>query len=70
MKGPVFLIDVMAFLLIDILGITIFTLIRSYFDLHIYFTLIPSLLWIVVVSPLLIWKLSIPIEKKVLEHLQ
>lgn len=70
MKGPVFLIDVMAFLIIDILGITIFYLISAYFDLHIYAILIPSIIWMVIISPLLIWKLSTPIEKKVLEHLQ
>ena len=70
MKGPVFLIDVLAFLAIDILGTTLFALIRLYFDLHLYAWLIPSLIWIFLVSPLIFWKLSFVIESKVLEQLQ
>ena len=70
MKAPVFLIDVLAFLAIDTIGLTLFALVRLYFDLHIYAWLIPSLIWIVLVAPLIFWKLSFFIESKVLEQLQ
>lgn len=69
MKGPVFLIDVMAFLLIDTIGIILMVAIRQYFHLHFYMALIPSLIWVILIAPVIVSKLSTTIESKVFKQL-